>query len=383
MVKNTENFSHDSPSSSDCGTMKVLTVLGTRPELIRLSLVIARLDRLCDHVLVHTGQNFDPRLSDVFFSELGIRAPDHALECRGGSFGRQAGEILASVDSVLEKERPDAVLILGDTNSGLSAIVARRRGIPVFHMEAGNRCYDDRVPEEINRRVIDHASTVLMPYTQRSKENLIREGIAGERIFVTGNPIYEVLSHYLEGIDGSAIHARLALDPQAYFLATMHRAETVDDEARLRGLADALSTVSEKYDQPVICSLHPRTRDRMTRLGMKFSDARVRYLEPLGLFDFVALERGARCVLTDSGTVQEECAILHVPSVTLRDVTERPETIEAGSNMLVGVCSEAVLRGVDVVLSAPPLWEAPSGYLSTGVASTVVKIILGGAEHTT
>jgi UDP-N-acetylglucosamine 2-epimerase (non-hydrolysing) len=357
--------------------VKVLTILGTRPELIRLSLVIARLDRLCDHVLVHTGQNFDPGLSDVFFTELGIRTPDHLLECRGASFGGQVGQILTSVDRVLEKEQPDAMLVLGDTNSGLSAIVARRRGIAVFHMEAGNRCYDDRVPEEINRRVIDHSSTVLMPYTERSKENLLREGIPGERIFVTGNPIHEVLTHYADGIARSDVRARLALEPHAYFLVTMHRAETVDDEPRLRALVEALAAVSEKYNQPIICSLHPRTRDRMTRLGMKFSDTGVRYLEPLGLFDFVALEREARCVLTDSGTVQEECAILHVPSVTLRDVTERPETVEAGSNMLVGVCPGAVLRGVDVVLSAPAIWEPPVGYLRTGVATTVVKILLG------
>jgi len=359
--------------------VRVLTVLGTRPELIRLCLVIARLDELCDHVLVHTGQNFEPKLSDVFFEELAIRAPDHALACAGRAFGEQAAAILAAVDGVLETERPDAVLILGDTNSGLSAIVARRRGIPVFHMEAGNRCYDDHVPEEVNRRIIDHSSTILMPYTQRSKENLVREGIPAERIFVTGNPIHEVLTSQMDGIERSDVHAQLALEPQGYFLVTMHRAETVDDEVRLRGLVNALTAVSEKYAQSVVCSLHPRTRDRMTRLGMRFGETGVRYLEPLGLFDFVALERQARCVLTDSGTVQEECAILRVPSVTLRDVTERPETIEAGSNMLVGVQSEAVLRGVDVVLSTPPVWEPPAGYLATGVADTVVKIVLGGA----
>jgi UDP-N-acetylglucosamine 2-epimerase (non-hydrolysing) len=359
--------------------VKVLTVVGTRPELIRLSLIIARLDRLCEHVLVHTGQNFDPALSDVFFTDLGIRAPDHQLECRGASFGEQVGALLTSVDRVLQVEQPHAVLILGDTNSGLSAMLASRRGIPVFHMEAGNRCYDDRVPEEVNRRIIDHSSTVLMPYTQRSKENLLREGIPGERIFVTGNPIHEVLTHHSDGIAGSDVHVQLGLEAQAYFLVTMHRAETVDDEARLQILVDALAAVREKYGQPVICSLHPRTRDRMQRLGMRFDDG-VRYLKPLGLFDFIALERRARCVMTDSGTVQEECAILHVPSVTLRDVTERPETIEAGSNMLVGVRTEAVLRGVDVVLSAPPAWEPPAGYLSDGVATTVVKIVLGGGR---
>jgi UDP-N-acetylglucosamine 2-epimerase (non-hydrolysing) len=219
-----------------------------------------------------------------------------------------------------------------------------------------------------------------MPYTQRSKENLLREGIPGERIFVTGNPIHEVLTHYSDGIAGSDVHARLGLEAKAYFLVTMHRAETVDEEGRLRAVVDALAAVRDRYGQSVVCSLHPRTRDRMARLGVQFADQGVSYLEPLGLFDFVALEQQARCVLTDSGTVQEECAILHVPSVTLREVTERPETIEAGSNMLVGVQSEAVLRGVDVVLSAPPAWEPPAGYLSDGVASTVVKIVLGGGR---
>jgi UDP-N-acetylglucosamine 2-epimerase (non-hydrolysing) len=219
-----------------------------------------------------------------------------------------------------------------------------------------------------------------MPYTQRSKENLLREGIPGDCIFVTGNPIHEVLTHYEDRIARSKVHARLGLEAKAYFLVTMHRAETVDEEGRLRGLVDALAALREKYRQPVVCSLHPRTRDRMTRLGTQFADKAVTYLEPLGLFDFVALEQQARCVLTDSGTVQEECAILHVPSVTLREVTERPETIEAGSNMLVGVHSEAVLRGVDVVLSALPAWEPPAGYLNAGVASTVVKIVLGGGR---
>ncbi|MEI6504105.1 MAG: UDP-N-acetylglucosamine 2-epimerase (non-hydrolyzing), partial [Armatimonadota bacterium] len=340
--------------------------------------VIARLDQLCDHVLVHTGQNFDPRLSDLFFSELGIRAPDHQLAGRAASFGDRIGAMLAAVDRVLEGERPDAVLILGDTDSGLSAMLARRRGIPVYHMEAGNRCHDDCSPEEVNRRIIDHSSTVLLPYTQRSRENLLREGIPGESIFVTGNPIHEVLMRYSGGIEGSDIHARLGLDAQGYFLVTMHRAETVDEQGRLRSLVEALAAVGAKYGQPVVCSLHPRSRDRMSQMGVRFSGTAVRYLEPLGLFDFVALERRARCVLTDSGTVQEECAVQRVPSVTLRDFTERPETIEAGANMLVGVRAEAVLRGMEVVLSEPPAWDPPAGYLDAGVATKVVKIVLGG-----
>ncbi|MFA5844412.1 MAG: UDP-N-acetylglucosamine 2-epimerase (non-hydrolyzing) [Coriobacteriia bacterium] len=356
--------------------MRVLTVLGTRPELIRLSLIIPGLDELVDHVLVHTGQNFDATLSDVFFKELGIRQPDHALNIRGASFGEQVGLMLTAVEGIIQQCRPDALLVLGDTNSGLSAIVAKRAGIPVFHMEAGNRCFDDRVPEEVNRRLIDHASSILMPYTQRSKENLLREGIPCHRIFVTGNPINEVLTHFEAAIDSTDVLDRLGLTAGEFFLVTMHRAETVDSEERLGSLVTALEAIRDTYDRPVLCSLHPRTRDRMARAGMSFEGTGIRYLEPLGLFDFVALEKSARCVLTDSGTVQEECSIFRVPSVTLREVTERPETIEAGSNMLAGVGSGGILRAVSTVLAKPPDWEPPAGYLDTSVSRTVVKILL-------
>ena len=357
--------------------MKVLTVLGTRPEVIRLSRVIERLDGLCEHTLVHTGQNSQPTLKDVFFQELGVRPPDIELGITGAGFGEQVGRMFAAVDDVLRERRPDALLVLGDTNSGLCAILAKRRGIPVFHMEAGNRCYDDRVPEEVNRRVIDHSSTVLMPYTQRSKENLLREGIAGERIYVTGNPINEVLEHYRELIDAAPVFERLGVSPGGYFLATMHRAENVDLDGRLRGLADALERVSREYDKPVICSLHPRTRQKLLQFGVEVGDERVRFLEPLGLFDFVALERSAFCTLSDSGTVQEECCLFHVPTVTLRDVTERPETVECGSNMLAGVEPEAVLRCVAAVTTLPRDWSPPPEYLARDVSTTVVKTVLG------
>ena len=270
-----------------------------------------------------------------------MRKPDHYLGVRGTTFAAQVGQILEGCERVFLDEQPDAVLILGDTNSGLCSVVAKRLGIPVYHMEAGNRCYDDRVPEEVNRRVIDHSSTVLMPYTHRSKENLVREGIDARRIYVTGNPILEVLTHYGERIEASPVHERLGLERGGYFLVTMHRAENVDIEERLRRLTEALSQVRRRYGLPVVCSLHPRTRDKMRAFGLDIGDADaradgVRYLEPLGLFDFVALERHARCVLSDSGTVQEECCIFMVPAVTIRDVTERPETIDCGSNVLVG-----------------------------------------------
>lgn len=359
--------------------MKVMTILGTRPEIIRLCLVIRRLDSLCDHVVVNTGQNYDVNLSAVFFEELGVRAPDYELGARG-SFGEQIGTILAGAERVMCSVRPDRFLVLGDTNSSLAAIMAKRLGIPVYHMEAGNRCYDETVPEEVNRRIIDHSSTVLLPYTERSRQNLLREGIPGDRIYVTGNPINEVLRHFERKTESSDVHHRLGVAPREYFLATLHRAETVDDDERLTRVVDSLQAAYRQYGHRVLWSVHPHTRNRLASLGVDENSLEgVVCLEPLGLFDFIALEKAARCVLTDSGTVQEECSIFRVPSVTLRDVTERPETLEAGSNMLVGVRSEAVLQGLEVVLSTSPAWEPPTGYLTTGVADTVAKIVLGGA----
>ncbi len=357
--------------------MKVLTVLGTRPEIIRLSRVMEKLDELCDHKMVHTGQNFDPNLSDVFFQQLRVRNPDYNLGITGETFGQQVGKMLAAVDEVFHKEKPDALLILGDTNSGLCAFIAKRMGIRVYHMEAGNRCYDDRVPEEVNRRIIDHSSTVLMPYTQRSKENLLREGIPNNRIFVTGNPILEVINHYGSEIQASEIHGKLGIEKGKFILATIHRAENVDIEERLRWLTEALEQVQQEYNLPVICSLHPRTKSKMQQFGLGRKNERVLFMEPLGLFDFIALERTAFCVLSDSGTVQEECCIFHTPNVTLRDVTERPETIDCGSNILSGAEPQSVLRCMKVVTSRCPDWQAPAEYLAENVSDTVVKIVTG------
>jgi len=357
--------------------MKILTVLGTRPEIIRLSVVIEKLDKLCDHVLVHTGQNFDPNLSDIFFKELKVRKPDHYLGIKGGTFGQQAGQILEKVDKVLAVEKPDRLLILGDTNSGLSAILAKRRGIPVFHMEAGNRCYDDRVPEEVNRRVIDHASDILMPYTERGRLNLLKEGIAGQRIFVTGNPILEVINRFDPKIAKSQIHKKLGLKKKKYYLVTMHRAENVDLKPRLENLLEALDRVQKQYKLPLILSLHPHTRQKIEQFVLKLSNPDIRLIDPPGFFSFVALERNAFCVLSDSGTVQEECCIFKVPNVTIRDTTERPETIECGSNILSGEEPESVLRCVKNVLADPPNWQPPIEYLVTNVSDMVLKIVMG------
>ncbi len=358
--------------------MKIVTVLGTRPEIIRLSLVIERLDRVAEHVLVHTGQNFDDRLSGVFFEQLGVRAPDVFMGVRGDTFGEQAGKIVAGIEPVLRQHRPDRLLVLGDTNSGLVSIVARRLGIPVYHMEAGNRCYDDRVPEEVNRRVIDHSSTVLMPYTERSRANLVREGIASPSIHVTGNPILEVLQRHDADIVRSDAIASLRLVPQRYCLVTAHRAENVDHPRRLRALLDGLRLIARETGFPAVCALHPRTRSTAARFGMTLEGDGVRFIEPLGLFDFVALEKSAFCVLTDSGTVQEETCIYKVPNVTLRDVTERPETIDCGSNILAG-CDDPdrILAAVRQATAAAPAWTPPEEYLRTGVAETVCRIVTG------
>ncbi len=357
--------------------MKIMTFLGTRPEIIRLSLIIPKLDALCDHIVIHTGQNFDPTLSDIFLEQLGMRQPDSYLGIRERTFGEQIGRILAGAQDVLEQHQPDGVLILGDTNSGLAAIIAKRLGIPVFHMEAGNRCYDDRVPEEANRRIIDHCSDVLMPYTERSRLNLLREGIAGQRVYVTGNPIFEVIRHFEDRIGQSAILTNLGLESGKYFLVTMHRAENVDVEGRLRGLTSALEMLHRQYEMSVVVSTHPHTRGRMEALGLGPGIDQIRYLSPFGLFDFITLERNAFCVLSDSGTVQEECCIFEVPNVTIRDVTERPETLECGSNILSGADPETILRCVQTVVSSEARWTPPKEYLEENVSRTVVKIVTG------
>jgi UDP-N-acetylglucosamine 2-epimerase (non-hydrolysing) len=355
--------------------MRVMTILGTRPEIIRLSLIIPKLDKACEHTLVHTGQNFEKSLSDVFFEELGVRTPDVVMGVRGETFSAQIGQILERGEEAFRKHRPDKLLILGDTNSGLSAIIARRMGIPVYHMEAGNRCYDDRVPEEINRRVIDHSSTVLLPYTQNSKRNLLKEGIAEERITVTGNPIREVIEHYRPDIDASAALEDFGIQKQKYFLVTLHRAENVDLPQRLRSFVGAFVQLHNEYELPVIVSCHPRARNKMKEFGVDAKSAGVRFLEPMGFFDFVHLELNAFCVMSDSGTVQEEACIYKVPNVTLRDVTERPETLECGSNILTGADPVDILAAVKKVTAVKPGWAAPPEYMMEDVSGVCCSII--------
>jgi UDP-N-acetylglucosamine 2-epimerase (non-hydrolysing) len=359
--------------------VKVLTVLGTRPEIIRLSPLIELLDELCDHVLVHTGQNSDPTLSDVFFEELGVRAPDRYLGVEGPTFAARVAGVISKVGDVLAEERPDRLLVLGDTDSGLSALVAKRLGIRVFHMEAGNRCFDDRVPEEVNRRVIDHSSDVLMPYTERSRANLLAEGIESDSIFVTGNPIKEVMDRHAAAIERSDVLERLGVEDHGYLVLTAHRQETVDIEGLLSSLVDGVTGIARELELPLVCSVHPRTRSKLESFGVKLGGDGVIVSPPLGFFDFVRLERHARCVLTDSGTVQEECCILGVPAVTVRDTTERPETVECGSNVIGGVEPAGIRRCVHTALSGKPEWTPPREYLVDVVSPIAARIVLGTA----
>jgi UDP-N-acetylglucosamine 2-epimerase (non-hydrolysing) len=332
-------------------------------------------------MLVNTGQNFDSRLSDVFFREMGVRLPDRSLGVRAETAAEQIGQILSRCDRLFTEEQPDRLVILGDTNSALCSIVAKRRGIPVIHMEAGNRCYDDRVPEEVNRRLVDHSSDLLLPYTERSRENLLREGIASDRIYVIGNPILEVLNRYSDDIDRSPVLSDLALPRGGYFLVTLHRAENVDDVSRLGVFLRSLDQLIDTFGVPVVVSLHPRTRARIHEFGLSAIASRLRLLDPLGFFDYVHLEKNARCVLSDSGTVQEECAILKIPNVTLRDVTERPETIECGSNILSGCDQESILRSVSLALSVKPSWSPPIEYSWGDVSDRACRIIIGHNRH--
>ncbi|ASA23898.1 non-hydrolyzing UDP-N-acetylglucosamine 2-epimerase [Paenibacillus donghaensis] len=356
--------------------MKIMTILGTRPEIIRLSVILPLLDEHADsHVLVHTGQNFTASLSGIFFAELGLRTPDYVLQDKQAGLGGQLATMFGSLESILLTEQPDRILLLGDTNSALCALLAERMGIPVVHMEAGNRCYDLKVPEEKNRRVIDAVSTINMPYTQQSKRHLLSEGFPSNRIVLTGNPIHEVMTRYSPQIHASDILERLKLKPGQYFLVTAHRAENVDDPPALEQIMNGLNAVAEQFGLRLICSIHPRTRSRLTGQPMH---PLVEFHEPFGFFDFVHLEQHALCAITDSGTVQEECCLTGVPTVTIRRTTERPETVDCGSNVVSGVDAAQILRCAKLMTAFSRQWEAPEGYLTPDVSSKVVKFLLGG-----
>lgn len=356
--------------------MKVFTILGTRPEIIRLSRIIPLLDAHCKHTLVFSGQNFSPELSIQFFEQLEIRPPDYSLNTQADTSWRQIANMLCETEKLLTACRPDRFLVLGDTNTALTSLVAKRMGIPVLHMEAGNRCHDDRVPEEVNRRVIDHVSDLLLPYTRGSAQNLLREGLPSAKILVTGNPIREVIEFYHSRIERSDILQQLQLIPKKYFLATLHRAENVDVKERLHAFMDALKMVQERYGIPVLLSLHPHTRAALASSGYMLENS-LRFLPPPGFFDFVHLEKHAKAILSDSGTVQEEACLLQVPTVTLRDVTERPETVECGSNILSGASPQNILNCLELALCRRGGWNAPPEYLESNVSHTVAHAVLG------
>jgi UDP-N-acetylglucosamine 2-epimerase len=358
---------------------KVMTVVGTRPEIIRLSRVIGRLDRTVDHVLVHTGQNWDRALSDVFFEELGLRSPDHFLGVDTSSLGHVLGGVLVGVEELISRERPDALLVLGDTNSCIAALIARRMQVPVYHMEAGNRCFDLNVPEETNRRMVDHVSDFNLVYTEHARRNLLAEGMHPRRLLHTGSPMREVLEHHRERIDASDVLTRLGLAPQGYFLVSAHREENVDDPARLRRLLDCLRAVREEWGLPVLVSTHPRTRKRLEQLAPGDAELEgVAFHEPFGLFDYVRLQTQARCTLSDSGTIGEEAAILGFPAVTLRDSIERPEALDAGSLVMSGLDPEGLVEAIAVVVdqAAAEGVPCPADYRITDTSRRVVDFLL-------
>ena len=365
--------------------MKVMTILGTRPEIIKLSRVIAELDRHVEHVLVHTGQNFDYELNEIFFRDLGIRTPDHFLEVAGGKPAETIGNVIIRADDVMGKEKPDAVLILGDTNSGLSAIPAKRRKIPIFHMEAGNRCFDQRVPEEVNRKIIDHVSDINLTYTEHARRYLLREGLRPETVIKTGSPMREVIEHYRPGIDGSDVLSELALSPGGYYVVSAHREENVDDETNFGDLIGTLKALAEADGRPVVVSTHPRTRKRLQERGVAMDDPRIRFLNPLGFLDYVKLQQNARCVLSDSGTITEESSILGFPAVTIRQTHERPEGMDEGTLIMCGLKSENVLNAVEVVVAQAREEDSPfrlvPDYEPRNVSKKVVRIILSYVEY--
>ena len=364
--------------------MTVMSVVGTRPEIIRLSRVLGKLDETCNHILVHTGQNYDYELNQVFFEDLGIRKPDYFLNAAGKNAAETIGKIIIEIDPLLENTNPEAILVLGDTNSCLSIIPAKRRKIPIFHMEAGNRCFDQRVPEETNRRIVDHTADINMPYSSIAREYLLAEGIPADRVIKTGSPMFEVLSHYMPQIDSSDVHARLNIVKGEYFVVSAHREENVDSSDQLLKLATSLNIIAEKFDLPVIVSTHPRSRQRIERQGIKFHK-NIRLLKPLGFHDYNCLQKNAKTVLSDSGTINEESSIMNFPALNIREAHERPEGMEEGAVMMVGLGSKRIMQALDVLESQPSgeerLLRRVEDYSMPNVSDKVVRIILSYVDY--
>ena len=359
--------------------LRVMTIVGTRPEIIRLSRVIDKLDAHCDHTLVHTGQNYDHELNEVFFQDLGLRRPDHYMDAAGTSAAETIGRVIIAADQAIERFQPEALLLLGDTNSCLSAISAKRRKVPIFHMEAGNRCFDFRVPEEINRRIVDHTSDINLTYSKIARDYLLREGLPPDQVICTGSPMREVIEHYRDRIAGSDVLARLSLTADQYFVVSTHREENVDAPQRLQQVIDLLNGLAEQYKLPLVVSTHPRTRKRIDALGASVSPL-VQFHKPFGFLDYVHLQTQARAVLSDSGTITEESSILNFPALNLREVHERPEGFEEAAVMMVGLSLQRVLQALPILQSQPRgserLLRLVSDYAPDNVSDKVLRIIL-------
>lgn len=364
--------------------LKVMTVVGTRPEIIRLSRVIPKLDQYFDHVLVHTGQNYDYELNQIFFDELDLRKPDYFLDAAGATPAETIGKTIIAIDPLLEREKPDAMLVLGDTNSCLCVILAKRRKIPIFHMEAGNRCFDFRVPEEINRRIVDHVSDINMPYSSIAREYLLAEGFPADRIIKTGSPMYEVLHYYMPKINASDVLTRLNLEKEKYFVVSAHREENINSERNFKGLIETLKMLDEEYGLPVIFSTHPRTRKKIEEKGITLPET-VHLMKPLGFMDYVHLQLHAKAVLSDSGTITEESSILNFPALNIREAHERPEGMEEGAVMMTALDPHRVRQALKI-LGGQPRGEKRSlqlvtDYNAPAVSEKVLRSILSYTEY--
>ncbi len=365
--------------------LKVMTILGTRPEIIRLASVMETLEKFTDHKLVHTGQNYDYELNQVFFDELGVREPDYFLNVDTSSLGKVLGEILIKTEEVILKEKPDAVLVLGDTNSAIAIMMAKRMKIPTYHMEAGNRSFDANVPEEINRKVVDHLADFNLVYTEHARRHLISEGLSHRFIYVTGSPMLEVLNSKKEQINGSQILEKLDLEPQKYFIVSVHREENVDNPDSLKKVVDCLNQLHDQYGYPIVVSTHPRTKNRLEKLNLNVNTRDIRFLKPFGFFDYNKLQKEAFCAISDSGTIAEESAMLDFPAVTIRQSIERPEALDAGSIVLTGLEPDILISAVDLVTKESDLYsnrEIPAEYQVENTSLRVLKLILGTTKLT-
>jgi UDP-N-acetylglucosamine 2-epimerase len=354
--------------------LNVVTFVGTRPEIIRLSRLIPLLDEQSNHILVHTGQNNDPKLSDVFFSDLGLRDPDHYLGISNESPAQAMAQTLIGAEKVLKSSSPDAVVVLGDTNSAVAAVVARRMGIPVYHLEAGNRSFDENVPEEINRKMVDHVSTFNLPYSEPARRNLLAEGIHPRYLCLTGSPLGEIVEHYADQMSQSNVLVDLNLDPREYFVASAHRQENVDNSLRLANLLEALNALSEKHNKRIVFPVHPRTRKKLSEMKVELNPL-ISLVDPLGYFDYLMLQKNSLCVLSDSGTISEESAILEFPAVTIRDSMERPEFLETGGISMAGLQADGILRAVEYQLGKAERGEVPAEYLVKNFSQRVFMFI--------